>query len=112
MPDEFNRFLASALAPSAGLPDRQFVGRVQVLIALDERLAAQRRLMIRNLEMQLLALAAMGASAWWIGRAEPVASLFERSPAVTLAVLLSLFALLVVLLGRRPAAPLSKLNGS
>lgn len=102
MADEFDRFLESALAPPDRLPDRKFVARVQARIALEERLAAQHSALVHDLLKQLLALAAVAAGLWWIGRAAPVASLFSQSPAVGLAILTTLFSLLVVLLGRRP----------
>lgn len=102
MTDEFGRFLEAALAPPDRLPDRKFVARVQAGIALEERLAAQRSALIRDLLVQLIALGAVAVGLWWIGRAAPVASWFSQSPAAGLAILLALFSLLVVLLGRRP----------
>src|SRR5215212_4385700 len=99
MADEFDHFLKSALAPSERLPDRRFVTRVQAAIALEERLAAQRSSLLRELARQLVALAAIAAGLWWIGRAPPVASLFAESPAVGLAILLAAFAFLVAILG-------------
>ena len=103
MADEFDRFLESALAPPDRLPDRKFVMRVQARIALEERLAARHSALVRDLLTQLIALAAVAAGLWWIGRAAPVANWFSQSPAAGLAILLALFGLLVLLLGRRSA---------
>ena len=103
MADAFDRFLESGLAPPERDPDRQFVARVQAVIALDERLAAQRRSMAGALARQLLGVIAVGGAAILIGRAAPVASWFEQSPAIALAALLIGFGSLVALLGRTGA---------
>ena len=102
MADQFDQFLKSRLAAPDRPPDREFVLRVQAMIALEEQLAARRSSEFRELAKQLVALAAIAAPLWWIGRAVPVASLFSQSPAVGLAVLLAGFAGLVGLLGRAP----------
>jgi hypothetical protein len=73
---------------------------VQAVIALEERLAAQRRAMTGALARQLLGVLAVGGAAVWIARAAPVASWFEQSPAAALAVLLIGFGSLVVLFSR------------
>lgn len=104
MADEFDRFLASALAPEERLPDRNFVARVQAAILLEERLAAERSSLTRGLITQLVALAAVAAALWWIGREDPVAGLFSESPALGLAILLTGFACLVGLFSRRSDA--------
>ena len=46
MADEFDAFLAVALAPEQREPDRAFVARVQAGIRLDEQLRAARRSMV------------------------------------------------------------------
>jgi|tagenome__1003787_1003787.scaffolds.fasta_scaffold20888712_2 hypothetical protein len=102
MADEFDRFLVHALAPEERLPDRRFVGRVQALIALEEQLAAQRRSVIGILLKQVLALAAVAAAVWWVGRAAPVAGWVAESPALGLAISVTAFGLLVALLTFRP----------
>lgn len=99
MADAFDRFLESGLAPPERDPDRHFVARVQAMIALEERMAAQRRSIAGALLRQLLGLLAVGAAAIWIGRAAPVASWFDQSPAAALAVLLIAFGSLVALFG-------------
>ena len=115
MADGFDAFLAAALAPAEHPGDRTFVARVEAAIVLEERLAAQRRLLLTELGQQLVAVAAVGFALWWIGRAEPVASRFAQSPALGLAILLTGFGLLVALMSsrRRSGAPaLTMLNGS
>jgi hypothetical protein len=103
--ERFDEFLAAALAPAERQGDRKFVARVQAAIALEERLAAQRRSLLTELAQQLVAVAAGGVAVWWIGRAEPVASHFAQSPALCLAILLTGFGLLVALMSsRRPVA--------
>jgi hypothetical protein len=101
MADEFDRFLAAALAPEERTPDRRFVARVQSAILLEERLAAQRSSVVRDLVRQLVALAAVAAALWWLGRAAPVASWFGESPALGLGILLTGFACLVGLFSLR-----------
>ena len=101
MADEFDDFFAAALAPEERAPDRRFVARVQTAILLEERLAAQRSSLIRDLVRQLVALAAVAAALWWLGRAAPVAGWLCESPAVGLAIVISAFAFLVVLLSGR-----------
>ena len=91
MADEFDRFLADALAPPEREADRGFVLRVQAQIALEERFALERRLLLRNLVQQLFALVAVGAGAWWLGRSAPIADWAAESPATALATLLVAF---------------------
>jgi hypothetical protein len=117
MVERFDDVLKAVLAPPDRPPDRRFVLRVQAAIMLEERLAARRSSLVRELAKQLVALAAVAAGLWWIGRAPPVASLFAESPAVALTAVLAGFGLLVAILGRRPDAGarppvLRKLNGS
>src|SRR5690242_601154 len=104
MADEFERFLASALAPGDRLPDRNFVARVQAAILLEERLKAQRWMLLRGLATQLVALAAVAVALWWIGRAALLADWFAESPAIGLAILLTGFGCLVGLFSSRSDA--------
>jgi hypothetical protein len=97
MADDFDRFLAQALAPPERMPDRRFVAGVQARIALEERLAAERTALIRALAAQLAALLAVAAGLWVIGRAAPVARLVSASPSLALMVMLGAFACLVLL---------------
>ena len=116
MADGFEDFLKCELAPTDRAPDRQFAMRVRAAITLEERLAAHRSSLVRGLVKQLVALGAIAAGLWWVGKAAPVASWFAGSPAVGLAVLLAAFGLLLVLVGRPEGravrGSLSKLNGS
>jgi hypothetical protein len=96
MADEFNLFLREALAPPARGPDRQFVARVETRIALDERLQAERGGLLRQLGMEVLALAAIAAGLLWLGRAPAVAEFVEHSPAIALSALLAGFTLMIL----------------
>lgn len=101
MADEFDRFLASALAPQERMPDRDFAARVQAAIMLEEQLGAQRSSVMRGFVTQLVALAAVAAALWLIGGAAPLANWFADSPALGLAILLTGFGCLVGLFSRR-----------
>jgi anti-sigma factor RsiW len=101
MADEFDRILGEALAPDAREADRLFVARVQARVALDERLRAERRSAFRQLGMEVIALGAVAAALLWLMRAAPVAGFFAESPEIALTLLLSVFALLVVLFSRQ-----------
>lgn len=101
MADDFERFLASALAPPPRIPDRDFVARVQAAVVLEEQLALRRRALAGSFLKQLAALFAVAAAVGWIGRADPIAGAFAEFPALGLAVVLSGFALLVGLLSLR-----------
>lgn len=103
MADAFDRLLESAFAPPEREPDSEFVARVQAVIALEERLAAQRRAMASALSRQLIGIVAVGGAALWIARAAPVARWFEQSPAPALAILLVGFGSLVALFSRAAA---------
>jgi hypothetical protein len=102
MTDDFDRFLASALAPAGREPDRRFVRLVQARIALEERLAAERHSLTLDLLKQLAGLLAIAAAIFCITRSAPVVDLFAEAPALVLAVLLTAFALLIALMGMRP----------
>jgi hypothetical protein len=101
MPDEFDRFLATALTPPERLPDRQFVSRTQARIALEDRLEAQRRSVVAGVAKQLVVLIAVAAAAWWLSHAVAIASWFAESPALGLAILLTGFGFLVAVIGLR-----------
>lgn len=97
MAEEFDRLLAGVLAPPERLPDRGFVARVHMRIALEERLSLERRGVIAKLATQLAALLAVAAGVWIFGRAEPLAEWLAGSPALGLAMLLAAFAAAVAL---------------
>jgi hypothetical protein len=105
MADEFDRFLAQALAPDEREPDRLFAAKVKARIALDQRLRAERRAIFHRLGMEVAALMVVALGLAWAGRAAPVAGLFADSPAVALALLLAAFALLVLLFSRPTDEP-------
>jgi hypothetical protein len=108
MADKFDRFLASALAPSDRLPDRRFVAQVQARIALEDRLGAQHRRVVGALIKQMVALATVAAAVWWVGRAGPVASWLGESPEFGLLILLTGFASLVGILSIRSTPQLAR----
>jgi hypothetical protein len=97
MADEFDRFLASALAPPERLPDRNFVAGVRARITLEERLAGERRALLSGLIKQLVALVAVTAAVGIVARASPVAAFFAKTPALGLATLLVGFGFVVAL---------------
>lgn len=103
--EQFDALLASALAPPERPGDRRFVARVQARIELEDRLDAQRRLLVGGLVKQILALLAIAAGAVWLGRAASVANFFAQSPATGLAVLLTIFAFLALVVVPRGAGP-------
>ena len=101
MADDFERFLAAVLSPPERGADRAFVSRVQIQIAIDERFAAQRRLLIRSLAQQLVALLAVGAGAWWLGKAAPIAAWAGESPAMALGAFIAMFMFLAAVVTLR-----------
>jgi hypothetical protein len=100
--EEFDRFLAAALAPPLREPDRAFVAHVQGEVALEQRFAAERSSLGRELAQQLIALFAVGAGAWWLGRSAPVADWAAESPATALATLVVAFMFLAAMFTMRP----------
>ena len=101
MAEDFDRFLAEALSPPGREVDRSFVVRVQAQIAMEERFAAQRRLLMLNLAQQLVALMAVGAGAWWLGKAAPIAAWAGDSPAAALATFMAMFMFLAAVVTLR-----------
>ena len=101
MADDFDGLLSTALAPSERQPDRAFVTRVQATIALEERLAAERKFLVGSFVRQVVALAAVALAAWWIAGAAPVSSWIAESRAAGLAILLVGFAFVVGLIAIR-----------
>ena len=97
MADDFELYLAQALAPEEREPDRAFVRHVQAQVALDRRFRAERRAILRQLGLEAVGLGAITGGLLWLGRAAPVADFFSDSPALALAGLLSGFALLLLL---------------
>jgi hypothetical protein len=103
MADEFDDFLAQALRPPDCGPDRIFVARVQSQIRLDEQLRAERRSMLSSLAIQVLGIAALSASVFWLLRSPEIASFAAESPAILLAALLAAFSFAVLLFSTGPS---------
>ena len=103
MADRFEEFLTDALAPAARQPDRQFVHSVQTRIALEERLASERRVMAADVLTQLTALTAIAGSIIWYSRNAAVADWVAQSPALALAILLVAFGFVLAMVSSRPA---------
>jgi hypothetical protein len=97
MADAFDAFLASSLAPEDRPPDRRFVANVQARILIEDRLARERRVLVTSLATQLLALLAVGAGLWVLGRAAPVATWFAHSEPLGLVTLLVAFGFVVAM---------------
>jgi hypothetical protein len=97
MADEFDAFLAEALAPEERGPDRAFVARVQAGIRLDEQLRAERRGMVATLAVQLLGIAAIAAATVWLLRAPEIGAFASESPAFLLLILLVGFSFVIML---------------
>ena len=100
MADEFDRFLAEALAPEPREADRACVARVHGGIALDRQLRAERKALLRRFGVEMLGVAAIAAALLWLAREAPVAELAAGSPAAALAGLLLAFSLLLLLFSR------------
>jgi uncharacterized membrane protein YczE len=103
MPDEFERFLASSLAPPERLPDRWFVAAVQARVELEERFARQRRQLIGSFAVQLVALFAVSCGLFWFASSAPVDGWFAKFPTVGIGLVLIAFVPLIALFGRAPA---------
>jgi hypothetical protein len=97
MADEFDAFLADALAPEKREPDRAFVARVQAAVRLDEQLRAERRGIFANLAFQCLGVAAIAAAIVWLLRAPEIRAFAGDSPAFLLLILLVAFSFVILL---------------
>lgn len=98
MADQFESFLGAALAPPTREPDRRFVGQVQARIALESRLEAERRSIVRRFGVELVGIIAVAAGLAWLGTAAPAAEIATESPWLLLTGLLAIFGLIVVAL--------------
>ena len=112
MADEFDLFLADALAPAEREPDRAFVSRVQAHILLDQRLRAERRGALSLLAMQVIGLAAVAAAVLWLLRSPVVASFAAESPAVLLLALLATFSFVILLFSSSAGAGAARRSSS
>lgn len=97
MDDTFDALLAASLAPPERAPDRQFLLAVQARIALEERLAAERRAMIGGLTRQLAGLFALAAALWMFARADAVEVWATGAPAAAVLILVVAFGCAVAL---------------
>jgi hypothetical protein len=107
MADEFDDFLAQALAPPEREADRVFVARVQSQIRLDDQLRSERRGMLSMLAIQVLGIAAIAAAVFWLLRSPEIAAFAAESPAILLMMLLAAFSFAVLLFstGSSPGRP-------
>lgn len=99
MNDEFDTFLASALAPEDRLPDRQFVSRVQKRIALEEQLTVRHRGALRKTVTDPLAILGLTLGLLWGTQAPGVSEFLAQSSSVPLLVLFAIFTLIAAVLG-------------
>ena len=97
MADEFDAFLAEALAPEEREPDRAFVARVQAAVRLDAQLRAERRGVATTLAVQFLGVAAIAAAIVWLLRAPEIGGFASESPAFLLLILLVAFSFVIML---------------
>lgn len=79
MTDEFDRFLAEALAAPEREPDRMIVRSVQARIAFEQRLAARRAVELRRLAIQVAGVAAVAAGVLWLARSPTIARFTANS---------------------------------
>ena len=100
--DDFDSFLAAALAPPECEEDHGFVARVQQRIRIDEALRSARAATFARLAVELAALAAVAAGLAWFAGSVNESAMAAESPAPALAGLIGLFMSLVWLM-----APLS-----
>ena len=104
--EEFDRFLAGALAPPEREEDHAFVVWVQQRIRIDDALRAARVAALERLSVGIVALGAVAAALVWLARSTDAAAIAAESPAPVLAGLILLFMSVVWLVapGASPAA--------
>lgn len=115
MSDAFDQFFAASLAPDDRLPDRAFVRRVQVEIMMEAQLAAARKHLLQRLAEQVLALGALTISIVLIARSDFVSGLASLNSDAALAIVLTVFAGIALVIGRvseDPEVRASSVNGS
>lgn len=96
--DDFDAFLARALAPPEREEDHAFVARVQQRIRIEESLRHARAAIVKRLAVEIAALTAVAAGLMWIAGSQGAAAIAAESPAPFLAGLIALFISLVGLL--------------
>ena len=105
--DEFDLFLADALAPPDRDEDQAFVARVRQRIRIDDSLRAARSAAFERIAIEIAALAAVAAALLWFARSSDAVALAAESPAEVLGAVVALFMMLVWLM-----APGTGRNGS
>ena len=103
--DDFDAFLARALAPTERDEDHGFVARVQQRIRIDETLRAARAAIFKRLAVEIAALAAVAAGLLWFAGSDGAAAIAAESPAPVLAGLIASFMSLVWLLAPGAVRP-------
>ena len=96
--NDFDDFLAAALAPPEREEDHAFVLRVQQRIRIEEALQKTRVALFERLSAGIAALVAVAAAMWWLVGSADFAALAAESPAPVLAGLVVLFMSLVWLM--------------
>lgn len=96
--EDFDRFLATALAPPERGEDHGFVARVQQRIRIDDALRSARAATLGRLSVELAAIAAVAAALVWFAGSADASALAAESPAPVLAGLIGLFMSLVWLM--------------
>lgn len=103
--NEFDKFLAAALAPPVREEDHGFVLRVQQRIRIEEALRQSRASVFERLTAGIAALVAVAAALWWIAGSADAAAIAAESPAPVLAGLIVLFMSLVWLMAPAIGSP-------
>ena len=104
--DDFDSFLAAALAPPEREEDHGFVTRVQQRIRIDETLRAARGATLARFAVELAALAAVAAALVWFAGSADASAIVAESPAPVLAGLIGLFMSLVWLMAPGTGRPI------
>lgn len=106
--DDFDVFLATALAPPDREEDHAFVARVQQRIRIDQALRVARAATFERLTVEIAALAAVAAALVWFTGSAHVSAIAAESPAPVLGGLIVLFMSLVWLMAPGTAAPIAR----
>jgi hypothetical protein len=104
MAEEFDDFLAQALAPPDRNPDRAFVSRVQARIRVEERLEAERRGLLSLVPLHFVGIASIAAGLSWLVQSPAIAESAGQSPAILLMIVLAAFIFVALLFGVTPGA--------
>ncbi len=96
--EAFDLYLREALAPSDRAEDVRFAARVQAVVALEDRWAANRRATIRRLVRELVAILAFGAAIIAASAAPSLSGVIATDRALVLTALILGFGMLVLVL--------------